>query len=47
MRDPLPDQRIGPVPRQVRCPECKRLFNLLDPVDAADWYYGHDCEEPT
>lgn len=26
------------------CPECHRVFNLNDPNDAADWYYGHDCE---
>lgn len=26
------------------CSECKREFDLFDPVDAAEWYYGHDCE---
>lgn len=28
------------------CPECFRVFDLLDEVDANEWYYGHDCEEP-
>lgn len=26
------------------CPECGRVFDLLDPVDAEEWAYGHDCE---
>ena len=26
------------------CAECKRVFNLLDEVDAEEWNYGHDCE---
>lgn len=30
--------------QQVQCPECGRIFNLLDDDDAAEWYYGHDCE---
>jgi hypothetical protein len=29
---------------RVKCNECGRVFNLLDTVDAGDWYYGHDCE---
>lgn len=32
---------------QPTCPECGRTFNLTDPADAADWYYGHDCETET
>ncbi len=28
----------------VRCPECGRWFDLLDPDEAAEWYAGHDCE---
>lgn len=28
----------------VRCPECDRLFDLCDEVDAAELAYGHDCE---
>jgi hypothetical protein len=27
------------------CPECKRVFNLLDEEDAMEFYEGHDCEE--
>jgi len=26
------------------CPECQRVFDLLDVGDAAEWHYGHDCE---
>lgn len=29
----------------VRCVECRRVFDLLDPTDADEWYAGHDCEE--
>jgi hypothetical protein len=32
------------MPKAV-CPECKRVFNLLDEEDAAEYYEGHDCEE--
>ena len=28
----------------VTCPECKRVFDLLDETDAAEWACGHDCE---
>jgi hypothetical protein len=28
----------------VRCEECGRTFNLRDGIDAAAWFYGHDCE---
>ena len=28
----------------ARCPECSRVFNLMDDTDAAEWAYGHDCE---
>lgn len=27
-----------------RCPECGRVFDLTDEVDAEEWAYGHDCE---
>lgn len=27
------------------CVECGRVFDLLDDLDAAEWAYGHDCEE--
>jgi hypothetical protein len=29
----------------ARCPECFRVFDLMNEVDAEEWYYGHDCEE--
>lgn len=32
------------IPKSPKCPECGRVFNMLDPVDAAEWAYGHDCE---
>ena len=33
--------------RQARptCVECGRVFDLFDETDAAEWFYGHDCEE--
>lgn len=32
----------------LRCPECKRVFDLADETDAAEWACGHDCEtQPT
>ena len=30
---------------RIKCDECSRAFNLLDTVDAGDWYWGHDCEQ--
>lgn len=30
---------------RARCAECGRVFDLLDETDAAEWTYGHDCEE--
>lgn len=29
---------------EVVCVECGRNFDLMIAEDAADWYYGHDCE---
>ena len=26
------------------CPECGRVFDLLDDTDAREYAYGHDCE---
>ena len=26
------------------CPECKRVFDLFNTADAAEWAHGHDCE---
>lgn len=28
------------------CAECGRTFDLLNPSDAEEWAYGHDCEVP-
>ena len=30
--------------RRPVCVECGRTFDLMDEVDAGDWFYGHDCE---
>ena len=27
-----------------QCPECERVFDMLDDDDSAEWNYGHDCE---
>ena len=27
------------------CPECNRVFDITDPLDAQEWAFGHDCEE--
>lgn len=29
---------------KAKCPECGRIFDLLDEDDANEFYYGHDCE---
>ena len=29
---------------QMKCVECERVFDLMNTDDAAEWYYGHDCE---
>jgi len=26
------------------CRECGRRFDMLSDDDAAEWFYGHDCE---
>jgi hypothetical protein len=31
---------------KAKCVECGRVFDLTDENDAAEWAYGHDCEEP-
>lgn len=28
-----------------KCYECGREFDLSDTLDAAEWAFGHDCEE--
>ena len=30
--------------RRPVCVECGRLFDLMDEIDAQEWFYGHDCE---
>lgn len=30
---------------KAQCPECSRVFNLLDEEQAEEFYYGHDCED--
>jgi hypothetical protein len=30
---------------KAKCPECLRIFDLLDENDAEEFYYGHDCED--
>lgn len=27
-----------------KCPDCSRVFDLLDEDDANEYAYGHDCE---
>jgi hypothetical protein len=39
-----PKGRLDKNPTRVRCPECGRVFDLLDEDDAGEWYYGYDCE---
>lgn len=35
----------GPkIPTKATCPECDRVFDLLNEADAEEFYYGHDCE---
>ena len=34
------------VPVAAKCPECLRVFDLLDESDADEWFSGHDCEPP-
>jgi hypothetical protein len=26
------------------CKECEKYFNLFNEDEAAEWYFGHDCE---
>tara|TARA_R110000822_G_C15201260_1_gene482401 strand:+ start:234 stop:368 length:135 start_codon:yes stop_codon:yes gene_type:complete len=34
---------VNLMPKAV-CPECERVFNLLDENDVNEWSFGHDCE---
>ncbi len=27
-----------------QCPECGRVFDLIEPNDLDEWSFGHDCE---
>jgi hypothetical protein len=29
-----------------KCPECGRVFDLMDEDDADEFHNGHDCEAP-
>lgn len=33
------------VQTKAQCVECGRIFDLMDEDDAAEWFYGHDCED--
>ena len=35
---------VNLMPKAV-CPECERVFNLLDENDVNEWSFGHDCED--
>ncbi len=37
-------ERVQRVRHHATCGECGRVFDLLDTVQASEWYYGHDCE---
>ena len=26
------------------CPECNRVFDMLNDLDVEEWSFGHDCE---
>lgn len=30
---------------KAECPNCLRVIDLLNDIDAEDWFAGHDCEE--
>ena len=30
---------------KAKCGECLRVFDLLDEMDAEEWFGGHDCED--
>jgi hypothetical protein len=32
------------MPKQKKCFECGRSFDLYNETDAEEWEYGHDCE---
>jgi len=38
------DKAWGIVKGKAKCPECKRVFDLMNEKDAQEWHHGHDCE---
>jgi hypothetical protein len=30
--------------KRAKCRECSRVFDLLNELDAQEFYMGHDCE---
>lgn len=30
---------------KTKCPECDRVFDLLDEEEASEFAYGHDCQD--
>ena len=43
-----PDKRRGrdmiAINKRAKCRECSRVFDLLNELDAQEFYMGHDCE---
>jgi len=37
-------ERVQRVRHSALCGVCGRVFDLLDTVQASEWYGGHDCE---
>ncbi len=38
------DRRNAAIYAKGQCPECDRVFDLVDETDAEEWAFGHDCE---
>jgi len=32
------------LPKNAKCVECGRVFDLYNETDAEEWEFGHDCE---
>lgn len=30
---------------KAQCPECSRVFDLMNAEESQEWFYGHDCDE--
>ncbi len=37
-------EKIAQQQQYPMCPECGRVFDLMNEDDAQEFYYGHDCE---